>query len=471
MATVYLARQGDLRRLVALKELGALDASGAINASRFLREARVAASLTHPSVVTVYDFFENQGTPYIAMEYVPGGTLRGQVGGLSLAQTVGMLESVLAGLAHAEERGVVHRDIKPENLMVASDGRVKIADFGIAKATGAVQTASMRTATGTTIGTPSYMAPEQAMGQQVGPWTDLYSLGVVSFEMLVGRTPFYDSDSAMSMVFRQVNEPIPPVHELEPDVHPAVSSWIESLVEKDPARRPQSAAAAWQGLEAAAIAALGPRWREDSRLLPEPPPELDTAALAASPAVAQTATTTPQSTGARSPGSATDAMTVAADTAGPAPTRRRRRPLVILVALLLISIVAAAAAFAGGGGSSPASSSSSPPSGGPSSSSSPPSGGSSSSPPSGGPSSSSSPPSGGSSSSPPSGGPSSSGSSPPSGGGSSSPPSGGPSSSSSPPSGGPSSSSSSKSGQEGEGCASDSRSDDPSDDTCNKGEP
>jgi serine/threonine protein kinase len=448
MATVYLARQGDLRRLVALKELGGLHATEPINAKRFVREARVAGSLSHPNIVTVHDFFESEGTPYTAMEYVPGGTLRPQVGGLSLAQTAGMLESVLAGLAHAEQHGIVHRDIKPENLMVASDGRVKIADFGIAKATGALQTASLRTATGTTIGTPNYMAPEQAMGQQVGPWTDLYSLGVVTFEMLVGRTPFYDSDSPMSMVFRQVNEPIPPVRELEPDIDPAVSNWIERLVEKDPADRPQSASDAWDELEDAVIAALGARWREDSRLVPAPPPELDTAAVAVAPATsARTATTTVQGADVPAPRSDTAAVTVAADPASPGPPQRRRSPLVVLAVLVLLAIVAAAAAFAGGGsgGSSPSPAAS-------------PARSSSSSPPSGGPSSSSSPPSGGpsSSSSPPSGGPSSS----------SSPPSGGSSSSSSPPSGG--SSGNSSAGSSG-GCAGDSRSDDPSDESCNGG--
>jgi serine/threonine protein kinase len=426
MATVFLARQGDLRRLVALKELAALHATDGINAKRFLREARVAASLSHPSIVTVYDFFENDGTPYIAMEYVPGGTLRPQVGGLSLAQTVGMLESVLAGLAHAEQHGIVHRDIKPENLMVASDGRVKITDFGIAKATGALQTASLRTATGTTIGTPNYMAPEQAMGQQVGPWTDLYSLGVVSFEMLVGRTPFYDSDSPMSMAFRQVNEPIPPVLELEPDVDPAVSNWIERLVQKDPARRPQSAKAAWDELEDAAIAALGARWRDDSRLVPAPPPELDVSGLAAAAGTREpTATSTLEAARVRASSDDTEAVTLASDPPSEHRPPRRHRPLVVIAVLLLLAITAAAAAFAGGG-----------------------SGGSqSSSPPSGGPSSSSSPPSGGSSSS--------------------SPPSGGPSSSSSPPSGGPSASSSGGR-EEGEPCSGDSRSDDPSDDSCNK---
>jgi serine/threonine protein kinase len=460
MATVYQARQGDLRRLVALKELGALHASESINAKRFLQEARVAASLSHPNIVTVYDFFEDEGTPYIAMEYVPGGTLRPQVGGLSVAQTLGMVEGVLAGLAVAEQNGIVHRDIKPENLMVVSDGRVKITDFGIAKATGAVQTASMRTATGITIGTPNYMAPEQAMGRQVGPWTDLYSLGVVSFEMLVGRTPFFDSDSAMSIVFRQVNEPIQPVRELEPDVEPEVSDWIGRLVEKEPARRPQSAVEAWQQLDAVAAAVLGSRWREESRLVPGPPPELDTEALALSPsaAVAGAAPTRLRGADTLAPGIETGAVTVApAAAASPPSARRRRKPRVVLAVLLLIALAAAAAAFAGGGsgGSSPASSSSSPPSGGPSSSSSPPSGGSSSSsPPSGGSSSSSSPPSGGSSSSsPPSGGSSSS----------SSPPSGGPSSSSSPPSGQP--------GTEGTGGADEQSPESPEGEGCGRGSP
>src|SRR6478609_7266964 len=343
MATVYLARQGDLRRLVALKELGGLQVSEPNYAKRFVREARVAGALSHPSIVTVHDFFVDEGTPYIAMEYVPGGTLRPHVGELSLAQTVGMLESVLAGLSHAEGHGIVHRDIKPENLMVASDGHVKIADFGIAKATGALQTASLRTETGTTIGTPNYIAPEQAMGQQVGPMTDLYSLGIVTFEMLVGRTPFYDSDSAMSIVFRQVNEPIPPVSELAPDIDPAVSDWIERLLEKDPARRTQSAAAAWDELEDAVIAALGARWRDHSRLVPAPPPDLGTAGIAVAPGPLERAATTQlQDAGAREPdprGSDTRAATVMPAAATQPPPQRRRKPLAVLAALVLLAIV------------------------------------------------------------------------------------------------------------------------------------
>src|SRR6201990_3527053 len=134
MAMVYLARQTDLDRFVALKELGAFHASDPSFAQRFLRESRVAGSLSHPNVVTVHDYFEHDGTPYIAMEYLPRGSLRAYVGRTSAAESIGVLEGLLAGLDHAARAGIVHRDIKPENLMVTDAGHVKIADFGIAKA-------------------------------------------------------------------------------------------------------------------------------------------------------------------------------------------------------------------------------------------------------------------------------------------------------------------------------------------------
>src|SRR3954447_3727826 len=174
MALVYLARQTDLDRLVALKELGAFHASDASFAQRFLREARLAGSLSHPNIVTVHDYLQHEGTPYIAMEYVERGSLRPYIGSLSLAQIGGVLEGVLAGLAEAEQHQIVHRDLKPENLMVTHTGTVKSADFGIAKATQSAATGGFVTATGTTVGTPPYMAPEQAMAKGVGPWTDLY---------------------------------------------------------------------------------------------------------------------------------------------------------------------------------------------------------------------------------------------------------------------------------------------------------
>jgi serine/threonine protein kinase len=266
MAMVYLARQTDLDRFVALKELAAFHASDAAFAQRFLRESRVAGSLSHPNIVTVHDYFEHDGTPYIAMEYVERGSLRPFVGEMSLAQIGGVLEGLLAGLAQAEQHGIVHRDLKPENLMVTSDGRVKIADFGIAKATNQLQTGAFLTATGTTVGTPTYMAPEQAMAQDIGPWTDLYSVGCMAFEMFTGKVPFHDSDAPMAILLRHVNEPIPPVKSVDDSIDAGLSDWVERLLVKDPKARTQSANEAWDDFEELIIGLLGPRWRRSARL-------------------------------------------------------------------------------------------------------------------------------------------------------------------------------------------------------------
>ena len=241
MATVFLARQADLDRLVALKELSAFRQADPAFTQRFLRESRLAGSLSHPNIVTVHDFFESDGVPYIAMEYVTGGSLRPHIGHMSLSQVAGTLEGMLSALDHAEHHQIVHRDIKPENVLVTAQGRVKITDFGIAKATGNATTGSFLTATGTTVGTPNYMAPEQAMGQEVGPWTDLYSVGVMAFELFVGHVPFYDTEEPMAVLMRQVSDPIPPARSINPEVDDAISDWIERLVVKDPKKRVRSA--------------------------------------------------------------------------------------------------------------------------------------------------------------------------------------------------------------------------------------
>src|SRR5919197_3900186 len=151
MAVVYLARQTDLDRNVALKELGAFHAMDPAFAERFLRESRVAGSLSHPNIVTVHDYFEHEGIPYIAMEYMERGSLRPWVGHLSWVQVGGVLEGLLAGLAHAHRQGIVHRDLKPENLMITGDGSIKIADFGIAKALFSPQTVMTLTQSGMTV--------------------------------------------------------------------------------------------------------------------------------------------------------------------------------------------------------------------------------------------------------------------------------------------------------------------------------
>src|SRR6476469_9939889 len=258
MAVVHLARQTDLERLVALKELAAFHAADPDFVRRFLRESRLAGSLVHPNVITVFDYFEHDGTPYIAMEYVERGSLRPYVGRMSLAQIGGVLEGVLAGLSEAERLTIVHRDLEPENLMVTNAGGIKIADFGIAKATVTADTGAFVTATGATVGTPAYMAPEQAMAKDIGPWTDLYALGCVAYELFTGRPPFADAGEPMAIMVRHITEPLPPAAEIA-GVDPEISAWIERLTMKEPAQRPASATVAWDELEEILIGQLGAR--------------------------------------------------------------------------------------------------------------------------------------------------------------------------------------------------------------------
>ena len=144
---------------------------------------------------------------------------------------------------------------------------MKITDFGIAKATGSASTGSFRTATGMTVGTPNYMAPEQAMGQEVGPWTDLYSVGVMAFEMFVGQVPFHDTEEPVAVLMRQVSDPIPPARSINPEVDAAISDWIERLLVKDPDERTRSANEAWDEFEEIVIELVGPRWRRSAPLL------------------------------------------------------------------------------------------------------------------------------------------------------------------------------------------------------------
>ena len=266
MAVVHLARQIDLDRLVALKELSELHADDPSWASRFLRESRLAGSLTHANIVTVYDYFEDEGTPYIAMEYLERGSLRPLVGTLDPPQIGGVLADVLAGLRHSMKRGIVHRDLKPENLLVTAEGGVKIADFGIAKATSRLSLASFNTQAGVAVGTPGYMAPEQAMARDIGPWTDLYALGCVAYELCAGVLPFADTAEPFALMMRHISEPIPAARSVNPELDPELSDWIDSLLVKDPAERVGSADEAWDALEDVLDRSLGLRWRRASAL-------------------------------------------------------------------------------------------------------------------------------------------------------------------------------------------------------------
>ena len=322
MAVVYVARQPDLDRQVALKELSRFHAGSAEYAHRFLRESRMAGSLNHPNIVTVYEYFEHATMPYIAMEYVPRGSMRPYMKRLTLAQIAGVLEGVLAGLAHAEAAGIVHRDLKPENIMVTGDGRVKITDFGIARATQRAGTQYM-TATGMTVGTPTYMAPEQAMAGDIGPWSDLYSVGVLSYELVVGHVPFHDTDAPMVILMRHVNERIPSAVEVRPDVDPTLSEWIDKLLVKDPQHRTRHAVDAWESLEDIIVGLLGPLWRRDARLLDDQIAVSNAVPLTPAPFESQPSIRTP--TPASSPAVADDFVTYdpspAAEVAPPPPVQ------------------------------------------------------------------------------------------------------------------------------------------------------
>src|SRR5688500_4719118 len=332
MAVVYLVRQPALDRDVVLKRLD-LEGGDPALAQRFVREARLAATLDHPNVVTLFDFFEHDGVPYIAMEYVAGGSLRELVGGLELPQVCGVVEGVLAGLGHAERQGIAHRDLKPENLLLTRRGTVKIADFGIARAYNALT--PRLTATGMAIGTPAYMAPEQATNAPLGPTTDLYSLGVIVYELLAGRPPF-DSDTPVGLLYAHVHKAPPPLAGIVGPERQAVCDWVEWLLAKDPAARPQSAAEAWDALEELAVAEMGPYWRRDAAIsAAEPVPATEPEAGAEPPTTEEAS---------EDPTRKLPTPTPIAPAARVEPARPRRR--IWIATATVLAGAAAAAAFA-----------------------------------------------------------------------------------------------------------------------------
>ena len=236
MATVELAHDTELGRRVAVKRLFASLADDAVLRKRFLREARMAAALSHPNLVAVFDVGDEDGLPYIVMEYVEGETLADlmqRTGPVPPDRAVDLLLQICAGLQHAHAAGLVHRDIKPRNLLVRSDGVVKIADFGIARTLQATQL----TQVGTVLGTAAYLAPEQAAGERVTAAADIYSLGAVGYELLSGRTP-YEFSSLADLSLRQ-REPPPPL----PGAAADLTHVILRCLAFEPDDRPPSAAA------------------------------------------------------------------------------------------------------------------------------------------------------------------------------------------------------------------------------------
>jgi len=241
MATVELARDAELARKVAVKRLSASLAGDPVFQKRFFREARMAASLSHPNLVAVYDVGEDDGVPYIVMEYVAGETLAEVIarnGALDAQRAVDLLLQVCAGLEHAHAAGLVHRDIKPQNLLLGADGVLKIADFGIAR----TPDATRLTQAGTVLGTAAYLAPEQVAGERVTAAADLYSVGAVAYELLTGRVP-YEFESLVDLAVKQRRQP-PPLE----GVPRRLARAIMRCLAVEPDDRPRSAAALAQEL-------------------------------------------------------------------------------------------------------------------------------------------------------------------------------------------------------------------------------
>jgi eukaryotic-like serine/threonine-protein kinase len=239
MATVYRGTDTRLDREVALKVMHAELARDEDFVRRFIGEARSVARLSHQNVVAVFDQGADGPFLYLAMEYVPGRTLKELLrasGRFPPATALEIMAGVLDGLAAAHASGIVHRDVKPENVLVTADGRVKVADFGLARA----QSAAGHTRAGLLIGTVGYVPPEQVTGGTTGPRGDVYSAGVILFELLTGRQPF-TGDTPLSIAYQHVNSGVPAPSTLAPGIPVAVDQLVLAATSRDPARRPADA--------------------------------------------------------------------------------------------------------------------------------------------------------------------------------------------------------------------------------------
>jgi serine/threonine-protein kinase len=315
MADVYLAHDNILDRDVALKVMSTRYAGDEEFVERFKREAQSAAALSHPNIVSIFDRGASEdGTYYIAMEYLPGGTLKDRIvskGALPARTAAAVALQIAEALRVAHERGVIHRDIKPHNILITESGDVKVTDFGIARAA----SSSTMTRTGSILGTAHYISPEQAMGEPVGPSSDLYSLGVVLYEMLTGELP-YDADTPLGIAMKHVNGHLRPPKAIDPSIPVGINAITCRLLAKDPEDRYASDAELIEDLErvAAGLEPANATTEMMARLIP---------------------TTAPTRVGPPPP------------TYGGRRTGKRRRTLLTLVLALLALLILVPLAWAG----------------------------------------------------------------------------------------------------------------------------
>jgi eukaryotic-like serine/threonine-protein kinase len=239
MGTVYLAEQLGLGREVAIKELIPSAVADPTALARFMQEAQVMARTSHPNLVQVHDLEQIGEANYIVLEFVRGKSLRERVnqGAIPLPQTFAVMHGVLQALDYAHKRAIVHRDMKPENVLLSDEGAVKVADFGIARLTDDSGAGLTATKTGTTVGTPQYMSPEQVASSKVDGRSDLYSAGIMFYELVVGQPPFTasDSDGPFTLMAKHVQAPPKP-----PSVHkPGLDLRLEEVILKSLSKRPE----------------------------------------------------------------------------------------------------------------------------------------------------------------------------------------------------------------------------------------
>nr|MBP8599431.1 serine/threonine protein kinase [Selenomonas sp.] len=238
MADVYKARDLLLDRPVAVKILHEQFKSDTEFINRFHREAQAAARLSHPNIVNIFDVGVTGEAHYIVMEYVPGSTLKDKIkqeGHLSVNASLRIASDIARALSHAHTNNLVHCDIKPHNILMMADGSAKVADFGIARAV----TESTMTYSGNVVGSVHYFSPEQAKGTMITPKSDVYSLGVVLYEMLTGQLPF-NGETPVSIAMKHLQEEPVSVRQLDPSIPPVVEAIVSRAMSKDPAIRPGS---------------------------------------------------------------------------------------------------------------------------------------------------------------------------------------------------------------------------------------
>ncbi|MGQ0616897.1 MAG: serine/threonine-protein kinase [Acidimicrobiia bacterium] len=285
-----IVRAGMHRRLgraVAIKQLPAFLAADATVRARFAAEARVLAGLAHPHIVPIYDYVERDGICVLVMEQLPGGTVWGRfvASGFTAPAAVAVAMVTCDGLHYAHQGGVLHRDIKPENLLFSAEGAIKVTDFGIARVVGGAQT--LATQAGQILGTPAYMAPEQAGGAEVGPQADVFATGVMLYELLAGALPYSEAGGALAVVYRHVYEDAVPLREVAPDVAEVLADVTMKALARYPEDRFPTAEAFGVALGEAGTSLWGPGWMERTDVsFRSPGPILATAARPSAPVLA-----------------------------------------------------------------------------------------------------------------------------------------------------------------------------------------